>query len=106
MLRRYENETFKNQGIQLDGNQYIQCMFQNCTLQFGGLLAPKIIDCKFFECSWSFTDAAARTLEFLKALYHGAAEGGKELIERTFENIRHGQDPIAFISPFIAKEPS
>ena len=51
---------------------------------------PKLIDCEFFECAWSFDDAAARTVAFMKAMYHGGDSGGKELIEGTFRNIRGG----------------
>ena len=93
MSEKYKNRTFENKLIQLDGNQYINCTFQDCTLQYGGFGDVKLEGCQFNKCSWSFTDAAARTVQFMSALYYGAGEGGKDLIEKTFENIREGRLP-------------
>jgi hypothetical protein len=88
MPNRIENQTFEDQTVRLDGNQYSQCKFRRCVLQYGGSEIPELENCEFHECSWSFTEAAARTVQFMTALYHGAGQGGRELIEQTFENIR------------------
>ena len=93
MSEKYENRTFENKLIQLDGNQYISCIFQSCTLQYGGFGDVKLEGCQFNKCSWSFISAAARTVQFMSSLYHGAGEGGKDLIEKTFNNIREGRLP-------------
>jgi hypothetical protein len=93
MPSTHENEVFEDQIIQLDGNKYIRCKFQRCTLQFGGLADVSLENCEFHRSSWSFTEAAARTIQFMTGLYHGAGEGGRELIEKTFENIRQKRHP-------------
>lgn len=90
MPDRYENRKFENQVVQLDGNQYIRCTFQGCTLQYGGSEIPTLKDNEFNRCKWEFTDAAERTIKFMIGLYRGAGEGGRELIEQTFKNIRRG----------------
>jgi hypothetical protein len=55
-----------------------------------GRRLTKLIDCEFFECAWTCDDAAARTVAFMKAMYHGGGSGGKELFEDTFRKIRGG----------------
>ena len=80
----YENRTYEDQTMQLDENEYVNCTFRRCRLQYGGA-ALKLEGNNFSQCTWEFTDAAGRTVNFMMALYH---QGGRELIEQTFENIR------------------
>jgi hypothetical protein len=47
-------------------------------------------NCTFDNVTWSFSGPAANTVNFLRALYHGAGEGGKKLVEDTLQNIRKG----------------
>ena len=83
----YENQTFEDQTIQLDENEYANCKFRRCRLQYGGA-AVRLKDNDFSQCTWEFTNAAERTVKFMMALYH---QGGRKLIEQTFENIRQGR---------------
>lgn len=93
VMMRIEDKTFEDQPVRLDGNEYIKCVFRRCELQFGGTGAVSMVECAFDRCSWSFTGPAALTVQFMMALYHGAGEGGRDLIERTFEDIRRGRQP-------------
>jgi len=93
MPERHENKIFDDKIIQLDGNHYVNCTFKRCKLQYGGLATVSLENCNFHQCSWTFTDAAARTVNFMEGLYHGTGEGGRELIEKTFDNIRKGRIP-------------
>jgi len=88
MPNRFEGQDFNDQTVSLDGNKYFRCIFRRCVLQYGGMELPVLEGNEFNECSWSFIDASARTVQFMIALYHGAGRGGRELIEQTFENIR------------------
>lgn len=90
---RVEGKTFVDEQVRVDGNEYVKCIFRRCELQFGAMEAVSMVDCTFDECSWSFTGAAALTVQFMTALYHGMGEGGKQLIDKTFENIRRGHHP-------------
>jgi hypothetical protein len=80
---KYENSTEV-----LDGNVYKACEFTKCRLVYRGGLPPSVSQCRFSDCEWFFEDAADRTVAFMKAIYHGMGEGGRQVIDATFENIR------------------
>jgi hypothetical protein len=81
-------ETISNVTETIDGNQYVNCRFENCQLVFSGGELPTINSCHFDNCRWQFEEAAERTLLFMKNLYHGMGPGGVELIEATLNAIR------------------
>lgn len=81
---------FKNQMITLDFLSFRDCVFEECTIVFNGFGAISLIGCEFRNCAYEMGGAAANTIDFLTSMYHGV-EGGKELIELTFANIRNGR---------------
>ncbi len=83
-------ETYKNITIDLDFQEFSECIFDGCTLVYAGGAPPSIVGCTFKESNFIFEGAAANTIQFMAALYRGAGEGGKDLIEKTFDNIRQG----------------
>lgn len=83
----YKSQTFEDQVIELDGNQFTNCIFKRCEFHYRGKENPTLKYNEFQGCKWEFQDAAMRTLQFMAALYHG---GAKELIDDTFENIQKG----------------
>lgn len=89
---KFTNQTFQNQDVLLDGNEFTGCTFDKCRITFLGIAGHSLSDMKITNCSWHFSGPAANTVNFMTALY---AQGGesKTLIERTFENIRNGQKP-------------
>ncbi len=90
---RYFDQTFADTTVRLDGNQFQSCVFRQCRIEFGGRAAGTAIeDCSFFGCEWAFVDAAADTIRFMEVIYANFGADGKELIERTFEGIRRGED--------------
>ena|SRR4028118_786046 len=90
---KFHERTFANEEVRVDGSHFTNCRFENCTLIYGGGPLPSLEHCGFYDSQWSFADAAMNTLHFLSAMYHGFGEGGQQLIEHTFENIRRGQLP-------------
>jgi hypothetical protein len=86
---RFEGKAFNDATIKLDGNEYSNCNFTRCVLVYGGGELPTLNANTFTGSTWQFDDAAARTVSFLRGLYSG---GGKELVERTLENIKAGAD--------------
>lgn len=90
---KLEKQTLSNQEVRLDGNEFLGCHFENCTMVYGGGPPPTLNSCSFVNVKWSFSDAASNTVNFMTALYHGAGEGGRKLIEQTFENIRSRRHP-------------
>jgi hypothetical protein len=85
---RAEKASYTNTTEHLDGNEYLDCNFNNVLLVYSGGEPPKLVGCSFDGCNWKFEGAAERTLYFMGGLYHG---GGKDLIEKTFDNIRTGR---------------
>jgi hypothetical protein len=88
---RFEGRTFTNETVDIDFNLFVKCRFEKCTLVYHGYGVIGLDGCAFDQVTWSFAGAAANTLTFLRGLYHGAGEGGKALVERTFENLRKGK---------------
>ena len=86
---RYKDETFTDDKILLDGNEYVGCTFKACELQYGGGQPPFMNNNDIGDSQFSFVDAAANTLQFLSALYHGFGSGGRDMVEATFENVRN-----------------
>ncbi len=76
---RYEAETFTEQTVDLDGNQYVRCRFENCALVFRRSDGVGLEGNVFNErCRWQLAGPAERTMQFLKGLYHG---GAQDLVE-------------------------
>ena len=90
-MTEYRDRDFTGQTVQLDGNTFTGCTFRDCTLEFGGS-GPLTLGANHFKehVKWVFTGCAATTIAFMTGIYHGAGEGGRKLIEQTFENIRRG----------------
>lgn len=87
---KFEGKEFSNEKIDIDFNHFINCRFSNCTLIFRGHGPMTLDGCSFDNSSWQFDSAASQTLHFLSGLYRGAGEGGKQIVEATFQNIRSG----------------
>lgn len=85
---RFEGKSFSKETIDIDFNQFSKCHFDECTLVYHGYGVIGMEGCSFNNVSWTFSGAAANTLQFMRGLYHGAGEGGKNLIETTFSSIR------------------
>ena len=84
---------FSGGKISLDGNEFTRCRFEDVTLVFSAKAPVSLIDCTFGNnVAWAFEGPAALTLAFMNALYHGAGEGGKQLVEKAFENIRRSPE--------------
>lgn len=80
------HKKFSDIRVVLDGSTFVGCTFERCVLIYSGALPTSLNNNKFSDCSWEFDGAAQNTLGFMAALYSG---GGRELIEKTFENIRN-----------------
>lgn len=91
----YQDQTFKNERVELTGSRFHGCTFENCELVYRGDLSPTFQDNEFIDSRFVFTDAAIRTMYFLSNIYH-AGTGGQEIVERTFDDIRerafHGRE--------------
>jgi hypothetical protein len=87
---RYDKQTFTNVIVELDDHEFIGCHFEDCELVYTGAQPPTFYGCSFVRVMWTFAGAAENTLRFLATMYDMAGDEGRQLIEDTFDNIRHG----------------
>ncbi len=81
----YKERAFRNESVALDDNTFEHCTFDDCELRYQGGYHPVLIGCTFHQCRFAFQDAAGRTIDFLKALYHG---GFQPVVDAAITNIR------------------
>ncbi len=85
----YRDKLFKNERVELAGHFFHGCTFENCELVYNGDRSPTFTDNKFVDSVSIFVGAATRTLYFLSNIYY-AGSGGREVMEKTFAEIRDG----------------
>ena len=79
---KHENKTFAD-TIDLDGNEFIGCSFDKCTLIYSGGKPPLINDCSFNNVRFKFRGPAKNTVAFLKAMA-SPDSGLQKVIRDTF----------------------
>lgn len=89
----HRGETFRNSTIQIDGNEYIGCRFEKCSLVFAGADGLTLKGNTFIDCDWGFIGPAANTVMFMTAMYGSEEQGARQLIQQTLDNIRSGVIP-------------
>jgi hypothetical protein len=99
-MAEFQNETFTNQRVELDGNAYNNCTFVNSQIVYQGTAPVTLQGVKFDNCTWTFDGAAGRTISFMTVLYRG---GMAELMEQTFANIRGQPQPAQATQPGPAR---
>jgi len=87
-MAKYIKQKFDNVSVNIDGNEYNNCEFVNCTMVYAGIELPNLVNDNFQDVSWKLTGPAENTLRFLYAVYNGMGEGGRKIVEETFENIK------------------
>jgi hypothetical protein len=97
----HHSQSFKGERIELHGKSFQDCTFENCELVFDGDRPPTFKDNRFIDTVFVFSGPATRTLYLLSNIFH-AGDGGREVIEQTFSDIRehkmHGHE-IRTIAP-------
>jgi hypothetical protein len=88
----FRDQDFNGQDITLDNNTFTGCTFRNCRVVFRAT-GPIALSANSFKenVKWVFDGPAATTIVFLTELYKSGGEGGRQLVENTFENIRRGR---------------
>jgi hypothetical protein len=94
---RYEGEHFRDQRVQLDGNEFEGCRFTNVLFEYGG--GPVAISgCRFEGFAWQFTGDFGRGLQMLAQLYAATpAAALTQLSKALFP--KPGMAPGTFPSP-------
>lgn len=86
-MAQVQGVTFTNETVVLDGNEYLNCTFNNCELVFRGTDTVSLHGVTANNCRWTFAGAAGLTVKFMTALYQG---GFSEMVDMTIDNIRRG----------------
>ena len=85
---QYRNQSFSNERIELDGKMFHHCEFINCELVFSGDRPPTFSDNRYVDTVFVMTGHATRTMYLLSNIYH-AGQGGREVVENIFDDIRN-----------------
>jgi hypothetical protein len=83
----YQDKTFTGERVELSGRGFHGCTFKDCELVYRGDPSPNFQDNNLVDSVFVFADSAICTLYFLSNIYH-AGRGGREVVEKTFEDIR------------------
>lgn len=82
-----QNQTIKNVYIALDGKTFVRCKFENCELNYSGLMRVGLTECTFKDCKWTFSGSAKNTVDFMAGIY-SLNETSAKVVETAFEQIR------------------
>jgi len=89
-MATFEKATFTDQTIEVDGNLYEDCKFNNCTLVYRGGDVPQFYDCKFKGGDVKLEGGATRTAEYLSRLNRAGLSLG---VENVISRVKGGQIP-------------
>lgn len=85
MAEVVKGKKYGEEPVVLDGKIFFDCTFKDSTLLYGGGQLPSFDTCTFDSVKYSFIESAGNTMMFLRTLY---SIGYKEMVERTFEDIK------------------
>lgn len=74
--------------VELDGNRFIDCEFDDCCLHYRGGEIPVFDRCIFKRFKLTIHDSAQRTVEFFSKIYRHLPPVGPGIVEQMFDDIR------------------
>ena len=86
-MATFQNQTFTNQELVVDGNIYKSCRFVSCLVIYQGGATPTFDDCTFTGLRIQLEEGAAQTVKYLTGLYHG---GLSNTVERVIDKVERG----------------
>ena len=85
-MAEFKKKRFERTTVMLDGNRFEGCEFNGCTVVFTGVADVHLTGSTFKDCNWRFDGPAARTAQFMGAMYLSGG-GAQQLIEATFRDL-------------------
>ena len=79
---------FENEDVIIDFTTYESCHFTNCKIIYYGHGPIGLSGNTFDRCQFGLAGPAANAIQYLRSMYHGSNEGGRALVENTFQMIR------------------
>ena len=89
---RFESQTFENQTIVLDWNEFINCKLVNCVVRYAGHGPVDFRGSSLDKCTIELFDAAARTLGFISDFGKRKGSDGRMLIDSLFDLLRSDEE--------------
>jgi hypothetical protein len=88
-MAEHNGETFTSRRVDLDENAFENCTFKDCQIYYSGGEMSRVSGCRFEgHCTFHLDGAAARTLAYIRAMYHEMGPNGKRLVEETFNDLK------------------
>lgn len=87
----YKDEKFLGMSVELDGNRFVRCTFDACTVHYRGGVVPELDDVYFSRTNFVLDDAALNTMKFLASF--AGNEFGNTLLDTFFGLIKQGIVP-------------
>lgn len=81
---------FRDTKVVLDGEHFVECTFERCSLIYGGGRLPLFDGGTIDSCNWQLTDAARRTIQFLMTLRE---LGAPDVVDQVIDQLRHPKLP-------------
>jgi hypothetical protein len=81
----FNSETYRRERLNVDGNVYEYCVFEECTFIYHGGEPPVMTDCTVTNPTFGFEGAARATLAYLRMLYRA---GLGDTVEQVIGDIR------------------
>lgn len=77
---KHEGETFEGMTVRMDGGVFIDCTFNNCTIEFAGTgEMTHMMGNTFNDCPVHLIERAANTISFVSHIYHRYPPGLRDL---------------------------
>jgi hypothetical protein len=90
-MATYVNKKFVNERMDVDASSFEKCRFEKCQIVYSGGDSTQMSGCTFDDqCTFGLDGPASRTLTYLHGMYHNMGPGGAQIVEKTFDGIRHG----------------
>jgi hypothetical protein len=83
MIKNFGN-TYVSVKVELDGNSFEGCKFEDCILEFGATAPVSLVGNRIINCRWSFVGAAGDTIAFLRAITQDSGVDGEKFILSLF----------------------
>jgi hypothetical protein len=64
----HTGQTLADTTVELDGNEFVDCTIERCTLVYRGGGLPSFRGGRVHDCTFSLQDAADRTVELLRSI--------------------------------------
>lgn len=93
-MAEFKKKRFERTTVMLDGNRFENCEFNGCTVVFTGVADVHLTGSKFTDCNWRFDGPAARTAQFMGAMYRSGG-GAQQLIDATIRDLTRKGAPAA-----------